>query len=144
MTWKVLHGDCAHWLAKLDETVDLTFLDPPFNQGKEYEDHDDNLPETAYWDWMGEICRQIYMKSSLGGSIYFMQREKNTEQVLTCLRKAGWKLQNLIIWKKLTSAVPGANRFGKHYQIIAFAVKGARACVQSFAYQSAVTASLQT
>lgn len=32
----------------------------------------------------------------------------------------------LIIWKKKTSAVPGMHRFGKHYQIIAFATKGER------------------
>src|SRR3989338_3229794 len=50
----------------------------------------------------------------MGGAIYFMQREKNTEYVL----------QNLIIWKKKTSAVPCSNKFGKHYQIIAFATKG--------------------
>ena len=31
---------------------------------------------------------------------------KNSEQVLDCLREAGWSLQNLIIWEELTSAVP--------------------------------------
>jgi DNA modification methylase len=53
-----------------------------------------------------------------------MQREKNTEYVLTCLREAGWTLQNLIVWKKMTSAVPSPRKFGKHYQIIAYATKG--------------------
>ena len=53
-----------------------------------------------------------------------MQREKNTEYVLQCLRNTGWTFQNLIIWKKKTSAVPGTKRFGKHYQVIAFATKG--------------------
>ena len=53
-----------------------------------------------------------------------MQREKNTEFVLQCFRETGWTFQNLIVWKKKTSAVPGINRYGKHYQIIAFATKG--------------------
>jgi DNA modification methylase len=53
-----------------------------------------------------------------------MQREKNTEQVLRVLRKTGWKFQNLIIWKKKTSAVPINSSFSKQYQIIAYAVKG--------------------
>ncbi len=53
-----------------------------------------------------------------------MQREKNTESVLRCLRETGWMLQNLIIWTKRTSAVPNMWRFGKQYQIIAFATKG--------------------
>lgn len=58
-----------------------------------------------------------------------MQREKNTEHVLKCLRESGWTFQNLIIWKKKTSAVPGTTRYGKHYQILAFATKGTQARV---------------
>jgi DNA modification methylase len=58
-----------------------------------------------------------------------MQREKNTEEVLRCLRESGWTLQNLIIWKKKTSAVPVAGKYGKQYQIIAYATKGERARV---------------
>jgi DNA modification methylase len=58
-----------------------------------------------------------------------MQREKNTEDVLRCLRETGWTLQNLIIWKKKTSAVPVASKYGKHYQILAYATKGEKARV---------------
>src|SRR3990172_7185783 len=124
MTFKVIQGDCTKELSRLNTSIDLTFLDPPFNQGKEYSEHDDNLPDEVYWKWMKEVCSTVYNLTSQGGAIYFMQREKNTEQVLNCLRKSGWNLQNLIIWKKKTSAVPCSNKFGKHYQIIAYAIKG--------------------
>jgi site-specific DNA-methyltransferase (adenine-specific) len=53
-----------------------------------------------------------------------MQREKNAEELLKVLREAGWSFQNLIIWKKKTSAVPCSSRFSKQYQIIAYAIKG--------------------
>ena len=125
----VLHGDCASLLDRQNTDfghVDLTFLDPPFNQDKGYNEWDDNLPEAHYWRWMGDVCKKIYHRTASGGAIYFMQREKKTESVLRCLREAGWTFQNLIIWKKKTSAVPGMNRFGKHYQIVAFATKGER------------------
>ena len=125
----VLHGDCASLLDQQDTPfgpVDLTFLDPPFNQDKGYNEWDDNLPEAQYWEWMGDVCTKIYDRTASGGAIYFMQREKKTEAVLRCLRESGWTFQNLIIWKKKTSAVPGIKRFGKHYQIIAFATKGER------------------
>lgn len=112
-----------------DSALDLTFLDPPFNQAKEYASHDDDMPEGEYWSWMRDVCSAVHRQTSQGGAIYFMQREKNSEQVLRCLREAGWTLQNLIIWKKLTSAVPMSRRFGKHYQIIAYATKGTRARV---------------
>ena len=104
--------------------VDLSFLDPPFNQDKAYNAWNDNMPPEKYWEWMRDICAKVYTLTSDGGAIYFMQREKNTEFVLQCLRDAGWTFQNLIIWKKKTSAVPGMKRFGKHYQVIAFATKG--------------------
>ncbi len=104
----------------------LTFLDPPFNQGKDYSHHDDDLPEPVYWEWMTRVCRGLRTVTAEGGAIYFMQREKNTEAVLRCLRETGWTLQNLIIWKKKTSAVPGVHRYGKAYQVIAFATKGER------------------
>ena len=124
MAFKIIQGDCTKELERLSADIDLTFLDPPFNQGKEYSEHDDNMPDEVYWKWMKEVCSKVYNLSSQGGAFYFMQREKNTEQVLSCLRKSGWNLQNLIIWKKKTSAVPCSNKFGKHYQIIAYAIRG--------------------
>ena len=118
-------ADCLEWLERAEgEEFDLTFFDPPFNQGKEYRFFDDSLPHDEYWDWMKQILERIYEFTSDGGAIYFMQREKNTEQVLRILKEPGWSLQNAVIWKKMTSAVPSTNKFGKHYQIIAFATKG--------------------
>lgn len=122
----VQHENCTTALdsGNFPSSIALSFLDPPFNQDKTYNAWDDNLPPEKYWEWMREICKKVYALTSEGGAIYFMQREKNTEFVLQALRDTGWTFQNLIIWKKKTSAVPGTKRFGKHYQIIAFATKG--------------------
>ena len=121
---KVYEGNCLDILPTIQDKIDLSFLDPPFNQNKDYKFHNDNLSEIEYWSMMLDVCKKIFEITSNGGAIYFMQREKNTEQVFSCLRNSGWYLQNLIIWKKKTSAVPCSNKFGKHYQIIAFATKG--------------------
>jgi len=123
---QVINNDCLKILASFEAAVDLTFLDPPFNQQKNYAAHDDNLPENQYWEMMHAVCARIFDKTTDGGAVYFMQREKNTERVLRVLRETGWTFQNLIIWKKMTSAVPGASRFGKAFQTIAFATKGKR------------------
>ena len=131
-SYRVVEADINEFLkskAFLDSQVDLTFLDPPFNQAKAYASHDDDLPEEQYWNWMNAVCAAVYANTSAGGSIYFMQREKNSEYVLRCLRETGWALQNLIIWKKLASAVPSNQRYGKHYQVIAYASKGRKARV---------------
>lgn len=127
MDYKIIHADCVKYLKTSSNeigTVDLTFLDPPFNQNKEYASYNDNLPESVYWEMMKNVCENLFKITSEGGAVYFMQREKNTEFVLKSLRETGWTIQNLIIWKKKTSAVPCNNKYGKHYQIIAFATKG--------------------
>jgi len=124
---KVLQGDCLRYLD--DGSVDnihLTFLDPPYRQGKEYRFFDDNQSEEKYWNWLKEILSKIHDITVEGGAIYFMQREKNAEQVLKVLRETNWKFQNLIIWKKKTSAVPSNVRFSKQYQIISFSTRGDR------------------
>ena len=129
---RVFQSDINDFLASgtnAEYEIDLTFLDPPFNQAKDYASHDDDMPESEYWDWMNQVCGAVHAQTSDGGAIYFMQREKNSEHVLSCLREAGWTLQNLIIWKKLTSAVPMSRRYGKQYQIIAYATKGSKARV---------------
>src|SRR5215213_7510960 len=123
---EILFGNCLQILPGLAGNIDVTFLDPPFNQQKEYVSHNDDLPENEYWEMMRQVCSQIFEKTSDGGAIFFMQREKNSEQVLRALRETGWTFQNLIIWKKMTSAVPGTRRFGKAFQVIAFATKGKR------------------
>jgi len=123
--WKVLEGDCLKYLNEgFIKNIHLTFLDPPYRQGKDYRFFDDNQPAWKYWAWLKEILQKVYDVTASGGAIYFMQREKNVEHVLNVLRKTGWRFQNLIIWKKKTSAVPCNSRFSKQYQIIVYATKG--------------------
>jgi len=46
-------------------------------QGKDYRFFDDNQPEEKYWNWL-ELSK-VYRITVKGGAVYFMQREKNTE-----------------------------------------------------------------
>lgn len=127
MYHKIIEAESIQFLSEnlLSEKIDLTFLDPPFNQNKDYNYFDDDIPVAKYWEMMHKVCAGIFKNTCEGGAIYFMQREKNAEFVLRCLRETGWTLQNLIIWKKKTSAVPCSKKYGIHYQVIAFATKGA-------------------
>jgi len=125
MICELFLSDCVDFLkTNNNHKFDLTFLDPPFNQAKEYRNHDDNMSSEKYWEWMTEICNLVLNNSVDGAAIYFMQREKNSHYVIKALEDADWTYQNLIIWKKKTSAVPNKKRFGLHYQIIVFATKG--------------------
>jgi len=122
---RVLEGDCLqHLNSGSISDIALTFVDPPFRQGKDYRFFDDSQPDDKYWVWLEEVLSKIYEVTIDGGAIYFMQREKNAEEVLRILRETNWKFQNLIVWKKKTSAVPCEFRFSKQHQIIVFATKG--------------------
>lgn len=125
MNPNIVEGDCVEFLKKVGEgRFNLTFFDPPFNQSKEYRRHNDNMSPEKYWNWIKEVCSLIYNNSTEGASIYFMQREKNVHHVMMVLGETGWTYQNLIVWKKKSSAIPNNKRFGLHYQIIVFATKG--------------------
>ncbi|MBS7633292.1 site-specific DNA-methyltransferase [Candidatus Bathyarchaeota archaeon] len=122
---EVLQDDCLTYLRKgTGERVHLSFLDPPFNQGKDYNYFDDEQNPKVYWGWLKKILRHIFKFTINGGAIYFMQREKNTDWMMQVLKETGWTFQNLIVWKKLTSAVPCSFRYGKQHQVIIFATKG--------------------
>jgi DNA modification methylase len=123
---QVFNDDCLKTLSSLRSEIDLTFLDPPFNQQKDYASCNDDLPEKDYWKMMRDICSQVFRLTTDGGAIYFMQREKNIDGVLGVLRETGWTFQNLIVWKKMSSAVPSVMRFGKAFQVIGYATKGNR------------------
>ena len=121
----IYEGDCEGLLKNIPiNSIHVTFLDPPFNQGKEYENHDDKSSVVMYWAWMKNICTLLSDVTVDGGALYFMQREKNIKKILETVSESGWIAQNIIVWKKKTSAVPQANRFSKQYQIIVFATKG--------------------
>lgn len=122
---QIVEGDCLAYLKQGKvKDIHLTFLDPPFNQGKAYRFFNDEQPPEHYWSWLQDIIQLIHDETVDGGAIYFMQREKNVGWILKVLGQTGWTFQNLIIWKKFTSAVPSTIRFGKSYQVIVFATKG--------------------
>jgi DNA modification methylase len=74
---KIYNNDCLDCLKQNNDiSVDLTFLDPPFNQGKEYRYFDDSLTDENYWIFMKEVLYKIYEKTVLGGSIYTENLEK--------------------------------------------------------------------
>jgi site-specific DNA-methyltransferase (adenine-specific) len=127
MSYQTLCGDSVELLKKITQKVDFTFLDPPFNQQKDYALHNDDMPHEKYWAMMKDVCQSVFDITNIGGCIYFMQREKNAEFVLQILRETGWEFQNLVIWKKRTSAVPVKGKYGKQYQMIVYATKGERA-----------------
>jgi 16S rRNA G966 N2-methylase RsmD len=61
MTHKIIRADATKSInvETLGTEIDLTFLDPPFNQGKDYALHEDNLPDEDYWQMMRQVCADV-------------------------------------------------------------------------------------
>jgi site-specific DNA-methyltransferase (adenine-specific) len=60
-------------------TVDLIFLDPPFNLGKQYIESDsrhDRRPESEYLLWMQSVLKECIRGLSQGGALYLYHLPK--------------------------------------------------------------------
>ena len=52
---KIICGDCLEVMKQIpDNSVDMTFADPPYNLGKEYERYEDSKDMREYLSW----CRK--------------------------------------------------------------------------------------
>lgn len=68
---KILQGDCLE-LFKLipDNSVDMTFADPPFNLKKEYRSYKDSLKIKEYLDWCKKWIVEMVRVTKPTGSIF--------------------------------------------------------------------------
>ena len=88
MISQIINKSCTDFLETYSgSSLDFSFLDPPFNQSKEYRSHNDTMHPDDYWNWMKKVCELIYQKSTNCAAVYIMQREKN-EPRLIALEKA--------------------------------------------------------
>lgn len=68
---KIIKGDCIE-LFKLipDESIDVTFADPPFNLKKKYNSHKDSLIIQDYLDWCEQWIKETVRITKPTGSIF--------------------------------------------------------------------------
>jgi site-specific DNA-methyltransferase (adenine-specific) len=70
-TNKIIQGDCLSLLRSLpDESVDITFADPPFNLGKKYGSYRDNVKMEEYLEWCRKWISEMVRVTKPTGSIF--------------------------------------------------------------------------
>jgi site-specific DNA-methyltransferase (adenine-specific) len=68
---QVLNGDCLSLFSQIkDNSIDITFADPPFNLKKKYNSHKDNLEIADYISWCDEWIREMVRVTKPTGSIF--------------------------------------------------------------------------
>jgi adenine-specific DNA-methyltransferase len=130
----IFHADALHVLTTLpSESVDLIFVDPPYNIGKNFSgfhdkwDSDKNYAEWAY-SWLTECIRVL--KPS--GSMYVMTSTQSMPYFDIFLRER-INILSRIIWHYDSSGVQARKYFGSIYEPILFCVKDTK----SYTFNSA-------
>jgi len=68
---QIFHGDCLKLMKQIpDNSVDITFADPPFNLKKQYNGYKDNKEFQEYLDWCKKWIYEMVRITKTTGSIF--------------------------------------------------------------------------
>ncbi len=68
---KIIRGDCLELFQSIpDNSIDVTFADPPFNLKKKYNNYKDKIALEAYLEWCKEWIEEMVRVTKPAGSIF--------------------------------------------------------------------------
>lgn len=105
--------DCLKGLKKIpDKSIDLAFIDPPYNVGKDYGTVKDDLPEKEYIDLIKEVISEFKRITKRGFGIYLDWKQF----------KKYWQLipeaEPIIIFKRSSGVIFSPLRIVQHHHVI--------------------------
>ncbi|WP_288799473.1 adenine-specific DNA-methyltransferase [uncultured Fibrobacter sp.] len=123
-TSKIIHGDAIKALKNIeDESVDLIFVDPPYNIGKNFAGCSDKWKKDVdYLEWCYIWIDLCIKKLKPNGSMYIMTSTQFMPYFDIHIRKQ-MSILSRIIWSYDSSGVQAKNYFGSMYEPILFCVK---------------------
>ena len=121
---RIFHGDALEVLQQItDESVDLLFVDPPYNIGKNFAGRKDKWKtDQDYLDWCYQWIDLCIKKVKPNGSIYLMTSTQFMPYFDLYVRDRVTVLSR-IVWSYDSSGVQAKNYFGSMYEPILFCVK---------------------
>ncbi len=110
---KIHEIDCLEGLKKLpDKSVDLAFIDPPYNVGKDYGVYKDNLPEEEYIKFMSKVINEFRRVTKRGFGIYLDW--KQFQKYWQLIPEA----EPIIIFKRSSGVIYSPLKIVQHHHII--------------------------
>lgn len=121
----IIKADILDGLDKIGEkTVDLIFIDPPYNLGKKYANNikDKWVTQDDYLNWLYKWLELAISKLKDTGSLYIMNSTLNMPHIDIFLQKF-MHIKSRIVWGYDSSGVQAKTHYGSLYEPILYAVK---------------------
>ena len=121
---KIICGDCLKIMRQIpDNSVDMTFADPPYNLGKEYERYEDSKDMREYLNWCRRWLHEMVRITKPTGSIFVMNIPKWLIYFANYLNEVSY-FKAWIAWDAM-GAPKGKKLLPNHYGILWY-VKSSR------------------
>lgn len=119
-TNKIFQGDCLELFKNIpDNSVDMTFADPPFNLKKKYTSYHDSLEFQEYLEWCEKWISEMVRVTKPTGSIFLHNIPKWLTFYATYLNKFA-HFKHWISWDAPTAPM-GKSLQPAHYGILFYA-----------------------
>ena len=121
----VYRGDSLEILQRHipNHSVDLIFVDPPYNINKQFREFRDNWPsEEAYVEWCRTWLSLCIEKLKPAGSMYVMASTQSMPYIDLYLRSR-ITIQGRIVWSYDSSGTQAKKQYGSMYEPILFCVR---------------------
>lgn len=107
---KIIQGDVLDVIRQIpDNSVHLAITSPPYNVGKDYDNHNDKMDYQEYLNWLNEVWKETQRILAPGGRFALNIAPTGIKDFVPIhhdftnqLRKLGMKFRTEIIWYKQT------------------------------------------
>jgi len=114
---RIIQGDCITLMKLIpDNSVDMTFCDPPYNLGKNYGLYSDDKELRDYIDWCKEWLYQMVRITKPQGSIFVINIPKWLTYYAAYLNEIAY-FKHWIVWNEIGSPL-GKTLLPNHYGIL--------------------------
>ena len=121
-TNQIIQGDCLELFKDIpDNSVDMTFADPPFNLKKKYTSYNDSLEFQEYLNWCEQWISEMVRVTKPTGSIFLHNIPKWLTYYATFLNKYA-HFKHWISWDAPTAPM-GKSLQPAHYGILFYGKK---------------------